>query len=124
MSNCATSILIYGLNSTLLQTRRWVLQASGYQAQTATELAQFAGIPEQPSVKLLILCHSLDQQSCSDAIELADARWPGIKHLVLGSNLLNPDPGLLESVMLGLDGPSTLIANVNTLVGQRLEALQ
>jgi hypothetical protein len=123
MPDYSPSLLIYGLDATLLQTRRWVLEASGYRALTATHWSQFVCIPEQPPISLLILCHSLDKESCCQALKLAGARWPGIQHLVLGRNLLKSAPGN-QQVTLSLEGPVTLISNVNTLVGHRVQTLR
>ena len=124
MPDCPPSVLIYGLDPMLLKTRRWLLETSGYRALTVTHWSQFVCIPEQPPVSLLILCHSLDEESCSTALELAGARWPGVKHLLLGRNLLKPAPGPLRMAALSLEGPLTLIANVNTLVGQQAQLSQ
>ncbi len=84
MSDRAPSILIYGLDPTLLQTRGWVLERSGSLILRATQLVQFDRIPKQPPVRLLIIFNSLDRQSCLEAMALADARSPGCSSPLLG----------------------------------------
>jgi hypothetical protein len=53
------SILLYGQNRRLLQTRQMVLQRSGYRVWVATDQKEIDALSRTETVSLLVLCHSL-----------------------------------------------------------------
>jgi hypothetical protein len=112
-----TTILMYGHDEHLLETRQWVLQSRGYRVLTVLDPSAFASIPLVPSIPLLLLCHSLSRKECDVATTLAFARWPEIKSLVLDADGTRAPSGLLGQLLHTMDGPAKLISIVNGIVG-------
>jgi hypothetical protein len=111
------TILMYGRDAHLLETRKWVLQSLGYRVLAIQRLAELNHIPLTPPVSLLVLCHTLSSKEGADAIARANSRWPEIKKLALvRDNSKNPSD-LLGQVMHTLDGPALLLNMVGQLVG-------
>jgi hypothetical protein len=112
-----TTILMYGHDEHLLETRQWVLQSRGYRVLTMLDPSAFASIPLVPSIPLLLLCHSLSPQECNVATALASTRWPEIQSLVLDADGGRAPSGLLGQLLHTMDGPAKLISLVNRIVG-------
>jgi hypothetical protein len=113
----AISILMYGHDERLLETRQWVLQSRGYRILTITRLAGFTSIPRIPPIKLVLLCHSLSVEEAEAAMALGDSRWPGVHILALGAKMLSAPSGLLGQLLHTMDGPAKLVSMVDELVG-------
>jgi hypothetical protein len=111
------SILLYGRDEHLLATRQWVLQSRGYRVLTLVDLSAFAAIPQDPPIRLVLLCHSLSEDECEAAMLLAEARWPGIQSLTLGAEAGRAPSGLLGQLLHTMDGPAKLVAMVGQLMG-------
>ena len=78
-----SSILIYGRDKLLLQTRSWVLEQAGYQVHTTIEEADAARQLRSQPVGVFILCHTLTPDQCTDLLANAHAHRPEVKTLVL-----------------------------------------
>ena len=113
----AVSILIYGHDEQLLETRQWVLQSRGSRILTITHPSGVMSIPRTPPIKLLLLCHSLSAEEGKAAIALGESRWPGIQILALEANVYRAPAGLLGQLLHTVDGPAKLISMVDELVG-------
>ena len=109
-------ILMFGLDSHLLQTRRWVLESSGYQVRTAAELSAVDKIISIEKIDILILCHSLSLELCGRALALACSRWPRMKSLILDSSAFKCPSRRIGEVLDSMEGPEKLIAKVHELV--------
>ena len=83
MKTTQISILLYGRDAHLQETRKWVLQSRGYRVLTIQRLTELNRIPLTPPIALLVLCHTLTSKECSEAIDRATSRWPKIKKLAL-----------------------------------------
>jgi hypothetical protein len=112
-----TTILMYGRDEHLLETRKWVLQSRGYRVLTMLDPSALAAIPLNPSIPLLLLCDSLSTQECEVAAALASARWPEIHCLVLDVEVGRAPAGLLGQLLHTMDGPAKLISIVSRIVG-------
>jgi hypothetical protein len=124
MSITSTTILVLGHNNTLLETRRWILEAEGYQTITLTHAREFKHIDGDCHVQLLILCNSLELPCCAQASTLARARWPGIKILDMQTGILM-DPGAVVTgePPVTLDGPLGFLSAVKSLIGEPCHTL-
>jgi hypothetical protein len=122
MKSTKTSIVMYGHDQQLLATRQWVLQTRGYRVFIVPHPSKFASIPQNPPMKLLILCHSLTPEECGAAIALATARWPGIQTLTLDADGTRMPDGLLGQLLHTMDGPAKLISIVTELIGSSTQA--
>lgn len=105
------SILMYGRDICLLQTRALVLQHAGYRVAA---VQNWLGAPAHEAIDLLILCHSLTQQQRRKALEDASDQWPTAKQLCL-----TPTNGPIDTDCLTFDsfgGPEKLIEVVGKLL--------
>jgi DNA-binding response OmpR family regulator len=116
MMDSPPSILIYGRDYDLLETRRLVLQKAGFQAWTVTNLADAEKITVTQPSDLLILCHSLSVEECEKALAMSHSRQPGMKNLVLMGAAPVRKLGQNDELMSSFDGPKALIATVNRLL--------
>ena len=112
----APSLLIYGHDAILLATRRWVLEACGYQVWVAPELADVDRIGGMGRIDLLVLCHSLSAEDCGCARALIETRWPRVKVLILAADS-SCSARRLDTVLTASDGPGKLVSTVEKLVG-------
>jgi hypothetical protein len=78
-------ILIYGQDSTLLETRRLLLASGGFRVNTVSNLRQFSHSVEraQPRYELFILCHTVPVEERSEIQSLAFAAEAGLYQLQL-----------------------------------------
>ena len=116
------SILMYGHDEHLLETRQWVLQSRGYRVVTMLHPSGFAAIPLIPPIKLLLLCHSLSPEECDAAIAIASARWAGVRSLILDPDGTRAPSGLLGQLLHTMEGPAKLISVVSQIVGSGVES--
>ena len=117
MKSSPISILIYGRDSRLLETRKWVLESCGYRALTVMHLADIDRIPPSPPVSLLVLCQTLSVKERAAALAHATSRWPDIKKLALIQNGSRKSTAILRQVRHTLDGAARLVDTVRELVG-------
>jgi len=115
--NHSNSIVMYGHDARLLETRKWVLHGLGYPVQTVLRLSDLNRIPATPPVALLVLCHTLSPKECQDAIARASSRWPGIKKLALVRDSSKATSDVVSKVLQTMDIPARLLTTVRELVG-------
>jgi hypothetical protein len=108
------SILLFGRDHRLLETRRWVLESAGYRAKTATEREELEHLLATECFAVLILCHTLSEADAEAAIALAHA-GPSPRCLSLAANDLYPDFSHPVARMSARSGPATLLATVQKL---------
>ncbi len=118
------TILIYGRDYDLLETRRLVLQKAGFQAWTVTNLTDAEKITVTQPSGLLILCYSLSMEECEKALAMAHSRQPAMKSLVMMGNMPVCRLGQNDELMSSFDGPKALIATVNRLFGSSFSTRQ
>jgi CheY-like chemotaxis protein len=109
------SILIYGRDARLLETRKMVLESAGYRVYLASDLSTADQILPEKQVDLLILCHSLSMEDCGRALALT-YHWPMMRSLVLTAGDDGCRENLLSEVILTIDGPPKLVLTVGRLL--------
>lgn len=117
MENTQVSIVMYGRNAHLLETRKWILKSLGYRVVAILHLAELDRIPLTPAVALLVLCHPLSSKECADAVAHASSRWSGIQKLDLMHDGSRSRTGIHSQVRQTLDVPAGLLTRVSELVG-------
>ena len=120
MKSKQISVLIYGHDARLLESRKWVLQSCGYRALSVRHLADLNRVPLIPAVDLLVLCYTLVPRECESAIAHAKLRWPNVKELALvryNANAAREIPSVLPDIQKTLDAPDPLLSMVGQLVG-------
>jgi hypothetical protein len=118
MKSRQISVLIYGHDARLLESRKWVLQSCGYRALSVRHLAGINRVPSTPPIDLLVLCYTLTPKECESAIAHAKMRWPDVKELALvRHNSARKTTPMLTDIQMALDAPTPLVTMVGQLVG-------
>ena len=115
MFNSGT-VLIYGRDRILLETRSWMLQRAGYKVSIAMELAEAEQVLSSEKVVLSILCHTLSSEQRSKTIAKAEELWPNMKKLLLTASSFPSIEGTAEEIFHTSAGPGALVATVNRLM--------
>ncbi len=80
-------ILMYGSDQTLIETRRWVLERSGFLVRSTLDLNEASQILSTATVDVFLLCHSLQPGDRESALAAARLLQPEMKNLIMeGSN--------------------------------------
>jgi len=112
----SASILIYGHDSSLLETRRLVLQHAGFQAGTVMTLEEVRKILVHRPGVLPILCYSLSAEECGQALALIHSLKPARKSLILTAGIPICGWGEEDELLSSFKGPRALVAMVERLV--------
>ncbi len=108
------TILLFGYDRHLLNSRAWLLVRVGHNVLIATNLNQLKLVRE--NVDLLILCHTLSPDDRMKAIALLSFRWPNAKRMQLGLHLLEEADDVDEGSFPTLEGPAKLLHGVDHLL--------
>ncbi len=115
----SASILLFGQDTRLVDTRRWVLEKAGFQLHTALSLTDLDWMAEQHQIDLFILCDSLSSELRLQALEVIRYRWPLSQRLVLTPILFSAALEPIEKVFPAMDGPRKLVAAIHHLLANR-----
>jgi DNA-binding response OmpR family regulator len=110
----AISVLVFGQDAQLLETRRWLLEAAGYQVRTTGEYPEVVRILDAESIRLLLLCHTLSAEECRRVLAAAN-RPHGLKTLALTAGMGGCHDHVQTEVLDALDGPAKFVSTVNRL---------
>ena len=77
------SVLIYGHNSSLLETRSWILEKAGFAVNRADSLAQVERLLAGGRKDVLLLCHTLSTEDCVAVERMLEGLCPALKVLAL-----------------------------------------
>jgi hypothetical protein len=117
MTTQQTSILLYGRDTSMLQSRQRVLSALGYKVWLATALTEVRRIVSSlDRLDLLVLCHSFSREEDGRAIALTHSRWPLMRSCVLESDDASSPVGVIDEVREALEGPARLGLMLEKLV--------
>jgi hypothetical protein len=109
------TVLIFGHDPILLKTRQWILARHGYRCGTVMHIDDVRrGFAESP-IRLLILCYTLPECDCDQAIEIAHSRT-ATQSLVLIYGHTHCEMAESSAVLNVLDGPAALISLVDKLL--------
>jgi DNA-binding response OmpR family regulator len=109
------SILIYGRDACLLETRCWVLESAGFEVSTTLDLEEAAKRIEAARVDLFILCHTLSVEECASILATTHSLRPRMKTLMLSTYGSGCESK--EDIVLGpFTSPQTLISTVCELM--------
>lgn len=107
-------ILIYGIDSQLIQTRQWVLEKAGFDVQTVQDLSKAREILSTGSVDIFILCHTLSAEECNGALYLGHHLQPEMKNLILTAEPF--ERSHRDAILTAFATPEALITAVTGLV--------
>lgn len=108
----------------LLYTRQRILE-SDFSAEICSGLSRLEECLRESRVWVVVVCHSVPNQECQTAIEMARAAWPGVKILTLlgghpGKRSLHCDNSRSlhsDNSMDSLEGPPALLCMVHCMLG-------
>ena len=109
-------ILIFGRDSTLLETRGWLLGRTGALILSATSLIETEKIAAGHKISLLVICHSVSQEDCEQLLSVVDRLQPGVRKLLMTANTSLGPLGQKERTLSAFAGPEALLETVGTLL--------
>ena len=115
------TVLIYGHDPLLLQTRRRILEQAGYTAWAAEVLDEVESIITTNAVGLLIVCQTLSDEEGEAAITLAHQIRPEMKTLVMSLTRQRLLKTPQETPFNVSTGPRNLLDTVQKLMGKPRE---
>ena len=107
----SSSILIYGRDSQLLDTRCWVLEQADYRVRPVLNLEDAEQAARTEHISVLVLCHSLSTTDREAAIQLLRSIDPELRMLTLTAG----KPAVGEHTVSAFDGPRRLLEEVARL---------
>jgi hypothetical protein len=113
----ASSILIYGHDPVLLDTRRWVLEKARFRIATAAALPAVLAAMTQEAPDLLVLCHTLAPDERTSARTAAASLRPPVKTLSFcAMHPVASEEGISDATVDSLAGAEGLIAAARRLL--------
>ena len=113
--NISPSILIFGSAPDLLETRRLVLQYSGFDVTVSHSMFHTTELLISHSFNLFILCHSLSSRECESALQLAHSVRPQTKNLLLSKGSISRKIAEHDTLLDAFTSPQNLIAAAKSL---------
>ena len=109
------SILLYGRDISLLETRCWVLENAGFEVSTTLDPKEAAKRIEAAHIDLFILCHTLSAEECASILAATHSLRPRMKTLMLSTSGSGCESK--EDIVLGpFTSPKILISTVCELM--------
>jgi len=106
------SVLVFGRDYQLVHTRSLILEKAGFHVRTASSLPDIHQLLSEPSMDIMLLCHSLSNQECNEALSITHERWPRIQTIALISGSSGCGSDSADVVMESTEGPAKLISAV------------
>jgi DNA-binding response OmpR family regulator len=113
----SASILIFGHDATLLETRRLVLKSAGFRVWTAPEATLAIQILLEESIDLFVVCRSLSVEECEAILRTAHTLRPNMKNLVLSMNSSCTPADRRDTFLTSFLDPRSLISLIQNEVG-------
>ena len=122
--NLPSSILVYGRDWNLLQTRCWILERAGFRVTAAMDLREITRRLSAEEVDLIVLCHTLSLTEYQDALTAARFLKPRLKSLRMAPSNFACSVGPEDFTVNTFDGPGALVAAAKELLsGPGLKAI-
>ena len=113
--SAALSILAFGRDTRLLQTRQWVLESAGFRVLAVRELGGVCELVVSQSFDLLLLCHSVTSAERHEAIAAAQSAQPNMRYLSMTKQTPLQAVRQRDATISCFEGPGALIAAINRL---------
>jgi hypothetical protein len=110
------SVLLFGQDARLVETRGWVLRKTGFQIHTALTLSDLDLIATQVTIDLFVLCDSLSSATRTQTVAFIRSRWPLAKRLIFEPSISTEMLDSRESIFCAFDGPRELITAINKML--------
>ncbi len=109
MTTTPASVLVFGRDYQLVHTRGLILEKAGFPFEPPPRLPDIQQLLSEPSMDVMLLCHSLSIQECAEALAIAHKRWPTIQTIALVSGSSDCGSQSVDTVMEAADGPVKLV---------------
>jgi len=109
------SILVFGTDALLLDTRRRILENAGFGVTWSITLEDTVQSLREKDVALLLLCHTLSSEDCERVIAVAHSITPTIVILALATTS-GPCVEKSDVVVHQMSGPQKLVETVQTIL--------
>jgi DNA-binding response OmpR family regulator len=106
------SVLVFGRDDQLVHTRCLILEKAGFRVRTAASLPDLRQLLAEPSMDVMLLCHTLSPQECDEALNLTHQRWPLMQTIALSSGSSDCGSDAADAVIEVREGPAKLINTV------------
>ncbi len=110
------SVVLFGRDAHLLQTRGWLLASTGPRVTIVLDLSELLQVILTQPCDLLILCHSLTSSDCAGALSLASRYAPKMRIVGLESG----DPlswhAFPPEVVISETSPARFVSTVQSLL--------
>jgi DNA-binding response OmpR family regulator len=83
MKTLKSGVLIYGYDPELLETRSWVLERNGFEACTASNIAQAKQTLGAQLIDLVLICHTIPSKERWSAVAAIQAIRPKVKVMLV-----------------------------------------
>jgi hypothetical protein len=111
-----TSVLLYGRDSSLLETRQLLLEKHGYKTSMTIDFRDVERILSHETIELLIMGHTLSLEDTGRVLALSQTIRPWPKCLFLTNSLSSEDPGSSAETFNMSKGPAQFIARVQRML--------
>jgi DNA-binding response OmpR family regulator len=101
-------VLLFGRDQVLAELRGKVLESAGLKATVTNHLHELDTLIHNEAFDLLVLCQTLSDRDCVDALEAAKLR-PAMKRLVLTHSGRNLPASMFDGECNPILGPESLI---------------
>jgi len=91
MKSVKPSVLIYGYDVSLLETRSWVLGRNGFEVGKASHLREAEAVASARPIDLFLMCHTIPAQERRSAVAAIQAVRPQAK-VMLVTTATHPVP--------------------------------
>ncbi len=108
METTKPSVLIYGHDLNLLQTRRWILVRNGFEVGIASHIAEAEGTLQAQVIDLLLICHTIPSNERRSAVATLKAVRPRLR-IMLVTTAGNPEPEDTWQTIDALAGTEAMI---------------
>jgi CspA family cold shock protein len=110
------SVVLFGRDAQLLQTRGWLLASTGSRVTLVAALPKLAQVIVSETCDLLILCHSLTPDDCAGALSLASRYAPKMRIVGLESGDPFSRTAFPSQVVISETNPARLVSTVQSLL--------
>jgi DNA-binding response OmpR family regulator len=114
----STTILVYGSDPRLLETRAWVLSGAGFVVRTTQDMAEAEQILSTDRPGLVVLCHSLSSRKLEEILSVQQVSQHPDRVLVLTGGPGDAAPADHYESLSSFDGPRALIDKVRRMAGR------
>ena len=108
-------LLSYGHDEMLLFTRKRILERE-YWVETCDSLCDLEGVLAKGPFQLALLCQSVPDAECQEAMQRLRAAWPEIKVLILRESIVGVRSTRCDHTMDSLEGPTALLHEIHVLL--------